>query len=194
MKKILFFLIILPILAACAKAEHYSTPFDTGGRVYRVVLMPWHTTTMTFDFKYRWEMTQALRDACRQSGAFDFAWSAYPVNGGGVELLQDISTEGLWVRQKYGKYVPDVEKVRGAVSSIGADLALLYDISADNSAATDEDSMNFNADSIRLFLVDLKSEDVTVEFIGTNFLRKQAYGDIKRVTLRGFNKWLSSQK
>lgn len=192
MKKILFPLLLLMLFAGCAKAEHYSTPFETGGKVYKIALLPWKTTTMTFDFKYRWTMTQALMDACKESGAFDFVWSAYPVNGGDVQVLQNIDRSGLWQRIKYGKYIPVVKAVTAAVSGLDADLAVLYVISADNSAASDEDSLNYRDDFARIFLVDTASGQITMEFIRTDFLRKRAFADIKRVTLRAFYKWLSA--
>ncbi|WP_320171062.1 hypothetical protein [Maridesulfovibrio sp.] len=194
MKKILVLLVLLPVLAACARTSGYTTPFETGGKVYKLALMPWHSSTMTFDFRYRWTMTQALRDSCRQSGVFKLDWSAYPVNGGNVELLENLDSATFWERVKYGRYVPVVEKVRKATAGLGADLAVLYDVSADNAAPTDDDAMDYRADYVRIFLVDLNTGQVTVDFIRTNFLRKRAFGDIKVVTLRALNKWLAETK
>ncbi len=193
MRKIFLILMLLPILAACTKAEHYQTPFETGGRTYRIALFPWKASTMSFDFKYRWTMTQALRDACRQSGAFAIAWSAYPVNGGDVKILENIDSSKIWKRMEYNKFEPDVDKVRAYASGTDADLALLYIVSADNAAASDDSSMSSKDDYIRIFLVDLSTGAVTMDYIRTNFLRKQSFGDIKRVTLRAFEKWLSEK-
>ncbi|CCO23536.1 hypothetical protein [Maridesulfovibrio hydrothermalis] len=194
MKKILLLLVLLFSLTSCAKVDHYKIPFDTGGRVYKVALLPWKVSPMNFDMKYRWTMTQSLRSACRESGAFDYAWSAYPVNGGNVQLLEGVNGSELWQRVKYGKYVPVVTKVQEAASGLGADIALLYNISADNAGSKGPESMNYRDDYVRLFLVDLKTGEVSVEFARTDFLRKKAFADVKRVTLRSFNKWLSLEK
>lgn len=194
MKKAILILILLSVAAGCTRTTGYRTPFETGGETYQLALLPWKSSSMSFDFKYRWTMTQALEDACRQSGAFKFDWSAYPVNGGNAELLEVKENHEIWKRGEYGKYYPDVEAVRSAAGNTGADLAALYVVSADNSAATADDSMNYKDDYVRLFLVDLNTGNITTEFIRTDFLRKRAFGDIKRVTLRAFNKWLMENK
>ncbi|NDV23001.1 hypothetical protein [Desulfovibrio sp. JC022] len=191
MKKLLLILILCLGCASCVKADDYTTPFNTGGKVYKLALLPWRTTTMNFDFKYRWRMTQSLLNACKQAGAFELKWSSYAVNGGDVTMLENIKKSSLWERRKYGKYYPIVPEVQAALSGVDADLALLYDISADN-ALGDRDAMNDSrADYVRLFLVDVKSGTVIVEFVRTDFLRNGAAVDIKLVTLRAFNKWLT---
>lgn len=191
MKKILAILVLLLSLLSCAKAQSYTTPFETGGKIYKVALLPWKASTMNFTFKYRWTITQALRDACKQAVAFELDWSAYPVNGGNVEILEKVDGPSLWERKKYGRYEPDTKKVLPILNAIGADLGLLYNISADNAVASDSDSMGSRDDYIRLFMVDAKTGQVTVGFLRTNFMRKMGLTDTKRVTLLTFSKWLS---
>lgn len=194
MKKLFLISMLLCLLTSCSVANHYKTPFETNGKTYKVVLLPWKATPMDFDFKYRWTMTQALSDACKQSGAFDLNWSSYPVNAKNINLLENIDFAGLWVRKKYGRYEPDVKKVLKITSDLNADLALLYYVSADNVGSRGPDSFGSRGDAVRLFAVDGKSGEMVVEFIQTDFLRKRAYANIKQVTLRAFNKWLSQKK
>ena len=191
MKKILLVLLLCLVCVSCAKVENYSTPFDTGGKVYTLALLPWRTTTMDFDLKYRWRMTQSLLNACKQSGAFDLKWSVYPVNGGNVDILENIKTSDLWERRKYGKQYPVVPEVQAVLSGVDADLALLYDISADNALGARDEISTYRADYVRLFLVDVKTGKVVVEFERTEFTRGGADYAIKKVTLRAFNKWLT---
>ncbi|WP_419778410.1 hypothetical protein [Maridesulfovibrio sp.] len=191
MKKILLLLVLCFVCFSCAMTDPYRTPFDTGGKVYKVALLPWRTFSMDFDYKYRWRMTQSLRNACKESGAFTLNWSTYAVNGGDVAILENIQKSSLWERRKYGKYYPVVSEVQSALSGVDADLALLYDISADNAVGFNDPSDISLPDSIRLFLVDVKSGEVVVEFVRTDFLGKKAGPDIKQVTLRAFNKWLN---
>ena len=191
MKKILLLLVLCFVCASCAMTDPYSTPFDTGGKEYKVALLPWQTSSMDFDYKYRWRMTQSLRNACKESGAFKLDWSAYPVNGSDVDILENVHKSGLWERRKYGKYYPVVAEVQSELAGVDADLALLYDISADNALSySDLDDIGL-PDYVRLFLVDVKSGDVVVEFVRTDFLGKKSGPDVKQVTLRAFNKWLN---
>lgn len=196
MKKILLILTILSslMIVSCAAAPGYNTPFDTGGKTYKVAMLPWRASTMNFTFKYRWTMTQALKEACKQSGAFVYAWSAYPVNGGDIPVLEKFDGQGLWVKGKYNKYTPDVDAVLKALSKTDVDLALLYDISADNGSTDEDGSMYSRSDYIRAFLIDLKTKQVTVQFIRTDFQRGMAFSDAKRVNLFAFSSWLSDNK
>ncbi|WP_320006276.1 hypothetical protein [Maridesulfovibrio sp.] len=191
MKKILLLLVLCFVCASCAMTDPYHTPFDTGGKEYKVALLPWQTSSMDFDYKYRWRMTQSLRNACKESGAFTLDWSAYPVNGSDVDILENVRKSGLWERRKYGKYYPVVAEVQSALAGVDADLALLYDISADNAVGYSDPGDIAMPDYVRLFLVDVKSGDVVVEFVRTDFLGKKAGPDVKQVTLRAFNEWLS---
>lgn len=111
MKKLFLLITMLCLFTSCSLTEHYKTPFETDGEVYKVALLPWKASTMDFEMKYRWTMTQALKDACKESGAFKFEWSVYPVNGNDVILLEDIDKTGLWERKKYGRYEPSIKKV-----------------------------------------------------------------------------------
>ncbi|MFW5499931.1 MULTISPECIES: hypothetical protein [unclassified Maridesulfovibrio] len=191
MKKILLILVFCLTCASCAKVENYSTPFDTGGKVYKLALLPWQTTTMDFDLKYRWRMVQSLRSACKQAGAFELKWSVYPVNGGDVEILENIKKSSLWERRKYGKQYPVVAEVQAVLSGLDTDLALLYDLSADNAVGARDDMDGYRADYVRLFLVDVKTGKVVVEFDRTDFTNVGADYTIKQVALRAFNKWLT---
>ncbi|WP_319764306.1 hypothetical protein [Maridesulfovibrio sp.] len=190
MKKLLMLLVFCLLCVSCTRAYSYTTPFDTGGKVYKLALLPWHTTTMNFDFKYRWRMTQSLLNACKEAGAFELKWSTYAVNGGDVEILNNIRKSGLWERRKYGNYYPVVSEVRSALTGVDADLALLYDISADNAMRDDASMADSRSDFIRLFLVDVKTGKVIVEFVRTDFMHNGATVDIKLVNLRAFSKWL----
>lgn len=190
MKKILLVLVFCFACVSCAKIDNYTTPFDTGGKVYKLALLPWRTTTMDFDFKYRWRMTQSLLNSCKQAGTFDFKWSTYAVNGGNVEILENIEKSSLWERRKYGRYYPIIPEVQAALSGVDVDLALLYDISADNGERDNDGMDQLHCDYVRLFLVDVKTGKVIVEFRRTNFKHNGAVTDLKLVNLRAFNKWL----
>ncbi|SMF15278.1 hypothetical protein [Desulfovibrio gilichinskyi] len=194
MKKLIIMLLTSMLLVSCAAAPGYDTPFATGGKAYKVAMLPWRASTMDFNLKYRWTMTQALKDACKQSGSFVYAWSAYPVNGGNIPVLENIDGQGLWVKGKYNKYTPNVDAVLKALSGTDADLALLYDISADNGTTDNEGSMYARADYIRAFLIDIKTKQVTVQFIKTDFQRGMAFTDAKKIDLLAFSSWLSGNK
>ncbi|WP_051677031.1 hypothetical protein [Maridesulfovibrio frigidus] len=190
MKKILLVLITLLALTSCKSAAKYATPFETGGKTYNVALLPWKTDTMDFTTKYRWTMTQAIKDACKQAETVKFAWSAYPVNGGDVPLLEGIDTEKLWIRKQYGRYVPNIDDVLKILSKTDADCALLYDMSADNGGPVNEGSSYSRSDYIRLYLVDAKSGKMTIKFIRTDFRRGKAFGSAKKITLLTLSEWL----
>ncbi|WP_027723432.1 hypothetical protein [Maridesulfovibrio zosterae] len=194
MKKLFILLTLLFVISACTRMPSYKTPFDTGGKIYKIALLPWKASTMNFEFKYRWTMTQALRAACKQAGAFDLKWSAYPVNGGNVQLIPNMNATQLWEQKKYGNYAPNPEKVSKIASTLGADLALLYNVSADNAVSNDLGSLDSKNDYVRIFIVDPATKQVTVDFIRTDFLNKRAYADVKIITLRAFNKWLLQNK
>ncbi|WP_291328249.1 hypothetical protein [Desulfovibrio sp. UCD-KL4C] len=194
MKKLIMMLLATMVLVSCAAAPRYDTPFNTGGKTYKVAVLPWRASTMDFTLKYRWTMTQALKDACKQSGAFVYAWSAYPVNGGNIPVLKNIDGQELWVKGKYNKYTPNVDTVLQALSNTDADLALLYDISAGNTTNDNEGSMYSRSDYIRAFLIDIKTKQITVQFIKTDFQRKMAFADAKKIDLLAFSSWLSEKK
>ncbi|WP_321402007.1 hypothetical protein [Maridesulfovibrio sp.] len=191
MKRSLLIMVVCLVCVSCARTEGYTTPFDTGGKVYKLALLPWHTSTMNFDFKYRWRMTQSLLTSCKDAGSFELKWSAYPVNGGDVDILENIKKSSLWERRKYGKYYPVVSAVQSALSGVDADLALLYDISADNADFDSDSVYDARCDYVRLFLVDVKTGKVVVEFVRTDFMHNGAAADIKQVNLRALNKWLT---
>lgn len=191
MKRLLLILMFCLACASCAKAENYTIPFETGGKVYKLALLPWQATAMDFDFKYRWRMTQSILNACKQSGAFELKWSTYAVNGGDVTRLEDVEKANLWERRKYGKVYPVVSQVQAVLSGTDADLALLYDISAGNTSDKRQTMSNSRSDSIRLYLVDVKTGRVVTEFDRTSFPRSSVTYTIKQVTLRALNKWLN---
>ncbi|NDV28921.1 hypothetical protein [Desulfovibrio sp. JC010] len=193
MKRFLLILVLCLVCASCARIERYTTPFDTGGKVYKLALLPWQTTTMDFDFKYRWRMTQSVLKACKQAGTFEFKWSAYAVNGGDVDLLENIQKSGLWELRKYGKQYPVVPEVQAVLSGLDADLALLYDISADNYTRDPDFAYESRCDYVRIFLVDVKTGQVFTEFVRTNFMNGGLDADVKLLTLRAFNKFLADK-
>lgn len=191
MKRLFLILMFCLACVSCVKAENYTIPFETGGKVYKLALLPWQTTTMDFDFKYRWRMTQSILNACKQSGAFELKWSTYVVNGGDVTQLEGIAKANLWERRKYGKMYPAVSQVQAVLSGTDADLALLYDISAENTSDKHQTMSDYRVDSLRLYLVDMKSGRVVTEFDRTSFSRSSVTYTIKQVTLRALNKWLN---
>ncbi|SDL48952.1 hypothetical protein SAMN05660337_3078 [Maridesulfovibrio ferrireducens] len=194
MKKLLLILLALMTFISCTAAAGYDTPFETGGKIYKVALLPWRADTMDFTMKHRWTMTQALKKACKQSGAFVFSNSAYSVNGGNIPVLENVDNQKLWVRKKYGKYEPNIDEVLKVLGNTDADFALLYVISADNGGTVDQGSSYSRSDYIRAFLINRKSKQMIVEFIKTDFLRGQAFADAKKINLLAFSKWLSEKK
>lgn len=198
MKKttLLLLLSLTVFLSACALTSTGNRYGDNAPQ-FTIALLPWHTTQMTFDYKYTWTMTQGLIKAAAQAGNFKVISSAYYAYPGYGISKQDISNDiksALWVRHKYGKYMPDKKTALNLVRSSGAELGILYDVSADNGSFDGGDSTNTKSDSIRIFIVDASSETIVSAFIRTDFLRGQGFIDTKQVTLNGFDELMNSIK
>lgn len=161
---------------------------------YTLSLLPWRYSPMNFTYKYRWTMTQGLLKACAQAGNFRLESSNYYSDPDyGVKRLElpRNQTSDFWVRHKYGKYRPDTKHVTDILKEYGADIGVLYEVSADNSEFTDDGASYDKSDSIRVFLVEAATGRTVSAFIRTDFLRGRGYGDCKQVTLNAFDKFMA---
>ncbi|WP_027178928.1 hypothetical protein [Maridesulfovibrio bastinii] len=193
----LLLLLALTIFFSACALPSAGNRYGENAQTFTVALLPWHTTQMNFDYKYTWTMTQGLIKAAAQAGNFKVISSAYYAYPGYGISKQDISSElksTLWVRHKYGKYMPDKKTALSLVKASGAQLGILYDVSADNGSFDGGDSTNTKSDSIRIFIVDASSETIVSAFIRTDFLRGQGFIDAKQVTLNGFDELMNSLK
>lgn len=193
-KKIITLLFaLLTILPACS-LTHPGQRYGADAPKYSVALLPWHSSTMDFTYRYRWTMTQGLLKAAAQAGNFKLVSSAYYADPQYAVKLLDIpkeQTAKLWVRHKYGRYLPDQKIVLSMLKNSGADLGILYDVNADNGNIGADDSAN-KPDSIRVFLIDATTGKTISAFRRTNFLGGAGFVDSKQINLQVFDKFMAA--
>lgn len=196
MKRKAKILILFLVMALTACSSMHTPRYGENAPEYSVALLPWHANTVNFEYKYRWTMTQSLLKAAAQAGNFKIVSSAYysyPEYGVKEQQIPEATADKLWVRHKYGKYMPDKETAVSLVKSAGADLGVFYEINADNGDFEDGDSTTAKADSVRIFLVDAANGTIVTSFKRTDFIRGLAYEDVKQLNLDAFDKFMSDQ-